>query len=756
MYAIQVLKQSMAWSDSDLKMAKNSSAYKDYYAIASGAAPPKTKVSVRKTKSSSDTTITPPTTAGTRLSTSAKGKQPAKSSKAKDEGTGIIPWVPDVPTDESDEEISWKSSDEDDDDEIDERSDDQEDDDDQDTDNDSDDFVHPKLSIHEEEAKDEEIFDLIVQKPKNSDDEGNDDASLGMNVGSEEGHDAEDDDEELYRDININLEGRDVQMTNVHTTQEFEDTHVTLTLVNLDGQQQSLSVSSQFVTSMLNLSPDACIDSLFESTPWMDVQALTTVVPLILTALTLPPPTIPTISPPTTAASTFLQDLLNFGSLFGFDHHLKTLKANFAEFVQINQFARAVSSIPIIVERYMDEQMNEAILNLYKALVDAYECDKIILDTYGDTVTLKRHRDDADKDEEPSVGSDRWSKRRREGKEPESTSAPKEQATKTTGKSTQGSKSYQKMQQKKLLTSDRAWNKNLPATHRSIQPWISDLATQDESRSSFNELMDTPVDFAAFLMNQLKVHTLTPKLLAGLTYKLMKGSCKSLLELEFFLEKVYKATIDQFDWNNPIGQQYLHNLLKPLPLMLNSQGRRVIPFDHFINNNLEYLRGGASIRKYTTFVTKTKAADYRHINSIDLQSTGSLLEMSTQNVESSLSSNFRLSNSIVTSIWIGSRCLEMMTSYTSSKKATSRGFTFNTLKIDDKSHGRRTLCFQRLFKNVHKKHCHPTTYGRSLASDGTLNDVRTALDDRLKGIRMKYLPQAIWRRSDKERAATML
>nr|GEZ78872.1 hypothetical protein [Tanacetum cinerariifolium] len=41
-------------------------------------------------------------------------------------------------------------------------------------------------------------------------------------------------------------------------------------------------------------------------------------------------------------------------------------------------------------------------------------------------------------------------------------------------------------------------------------------------------------------------------------------------------------------------------------------------------------------------------------------------------------------------------------------------------------------------------------------SDGTLNDVRTALDDRLKGIRMKYLPQAIWRKSDKERATTII
>nr|GFB15026.1 hypothetical protein [Tanacetum cinerariifolium] len=60
------------------------------------------------------------------------------------------------------------------------------------------------------------------------------------------------------------------------------------------------------------------------------------------------------------------------------------------------------------------------------ALVEAYESDKIILDTYRETVTLKRYRDDdadADKDEEPSAGPDQGSKRRREGKEPESASA---------------------------------------------------------------------------------------------------------------------------------------------------------------------------------------------------------------------------------------------------------------------------------------------------------------------------------------------
>ncbi|GKD14825.1 hypothetical protein Tco_1199232 [Tanacetum coccineum] len=77
------------------------------------------------------------------------------------------------------------------------------------------------------------------------------------------------------------------------------------------------------------------------------------------------------------------------------------------------------------------------------------------------------------------------------------------------------------------------------------------LPIKEDPRESFNELMDTPLDFSAFVMNRLKVDTLTLELLAGLTFKLMKGSCKSLVELEYFFEEVYKATIDQLDWNNP-------------------------------------------------------------------------------------------------------------------------------------------------------------------------------------------------------------
>nr|GFB82398.1 hypothetical protein [Tanacetum cinerariifolium] len=160
-------------------------------------------------------------------------------------------------------------------------------------------------------------------------------------------------------------------------------------------------------------------------------------------------------------------------------------------------------------------------------------------------------------------------------------------------------------------------NKALPAAQGDAQSWISDLARQADARSSFNELLNTPIDFSNFIMHRLNLDTLTPDLLAGPTYELMRGSCTSLTELEYHLEEVYKATTDQLDWVNPEGQQYPHNLLQPLQLILDNRGRWVISFEHFINNDLEYLRGGASSHKYTMSVTKTKVADYGHIKWIE-------------------------------------------------------------------------------------------------------------------------------------------
>nr|GFA17395.1 hypothetical protein [Tanacetum cinerariifolium] len=346
------------------------------------------------------------------------------------------------------------------------------------------------------------------------------------------------------------------------------------------------------------------------------------------------------------------------------------------------------------------------------------------------TESLPRRREDDDQ-EGPSAGSDRESKRRREGGEHASASTPSETATGVHADLPQGLNLDSCLPPRRPPTPNRDWNKTFPAAQGNDQSWISELARKTDSRSLFNELLDTPIDFSNFIMNRLCVDTLTPELLAGPTYELMRGSCNSLTELEYHLEEVYKVTTDQLDWVNrevnresaldvyskrriiavtelkivkwhsykhldwisprrpptpdrdwnktlptvqgsaqswiselakqadarssfnelldtPLDfsnfimnrldvdtltlellagptyelmrgscQQYPHNLLQPLPLIPDNRGRRVIPFVHFINNNLEYLRGGASSRKYTTSVTKTKAADYGHIKWIE-------------------------------------------------------------------------------------------------------------------------------------------
>nr|GFA72630.1 hypothetical protein [Tanacetum cinerariifolium] len=108
----------------------------------------------------------------------------------------------------------------------------------------------------------------------------------------------------------------------------------------------------------------------------------------------------------------------------------------------------------------------------------------------------------------------------------------------------------------------------------------------------------------------------------------MRGSCNSLAELEYHLEEVYKATTDQLDWVNPEGQQYPHNLLQPLPLIPDNRGRHVIPFDHFINNDLEYLRGvnrefalNVYSKRRIIAVTELKIVewhDYKHLDWISV------------------------------------------------------------------------------------------------------------------------------------------
>ncbi|GJX37973.1 hypothetical protein Tco_0251276 [Tanacetum coccineum] len=212
---------------------KESEAYKTYHDLATGKVQPKPKYVRRSSRTKTDEAPKPSSSkrvkATAKVAKSRKKKQPALGlealsdialDKLAHEGTGVTPGVPDVPTYESDDEkISWKSSDEEDDDDganvgKDEDDDDHDDDDEQtESNNDGDEFVHLKFSTHNEEEREEEIFDPRVQTPshvESTDDEDDDEEVQGVNIKGEamdeEANNEEDKGNELYRDLNVNLE----------------------------------------------------------------------------------------------------------------------------------------------------------------------------------------------------------------------------------------------------------------------------------------------------------------------------------------------------------------------------------------------------------------------------------------------------------------------------------------------------------------------------------------------------------------------
>nr|GEV49888.1 hypothetical protein [Tanacetum cinerariifolium] len=675
---------------------KNSDAYKEYYVVATGAAPPKPKACVWKTRSSFDTIITPPTAAaGPRLTTSAKGKQAAKASKAKslsalsevamteaqllklatkrslqqtyifqasgsgaDEGTG-------------DDEGKDGDGDEEDDGEEGDGDDDDDDDLEVKRDDDKDDEKEGRVDEQEsdeeesdEETRDEESFDPILKTPKNNDDEGNGEEDLGLNVGGEEGHVEEEEEDKLYR-----------------------------------------------VSTLIK-----------KGTP-------TSVAPLPMTAPTMTPSTIATITTtsqapilPTTAPSTIIQDLPNFGSLFGFDNRLRTLEAKYSEFMQMNQFAGAVSAIPWIIQRYMNQRMNKAVKvavqiqsdrlrdeaqkendeflktvdeNMQKIIkewtsyvvaadLSEMELKKILIEKMEgnkETITLKRRRDDdANKDEEHppldqtggprdaekerSLSQQALQRRKQPGALASQNKGPNldwcRQASAEDQSIVQSSQHPEWFsQQQKPPTLDRDWNKTLPAINESIQPRI--IAVTKLKIVEWHNYKH---------LDWITVQRDNDKL-----YKFKEGDFKRLRiqDIEDMLLFLVQGKLT----NLTVKERFAFNV------SLRMYTRSIV-----IQRLVEDLQLG--VESYQKKLNLTKTDSYRS----DLKRK------------------------------------EAYSSY-----SNPIGFIYQ-----NKDKKNRLMRIDELHK----------------FSDGTLTGVRTALDDHLKGIRIKYLPQSIWRKSDKDRAAAMI
>nr|GEX39462.1 hypothetical protein [Tanacetum cinerariifolium] len=636
-----------------------------------------------------------------------------------DEGTGTTLGVLDVPIydSESDKE-SWGDSNEEDDDE--------------------DDFEVDDRNEHEEEDVDER-----VQTPLDcelTDDE---------KIHDEENIDKEEEDEvtkELYDDVNVNLGNKDTEMINAD-----------------QGPTQSSSVSSEFTSKLLNIDNPSPADN--EIASLIDTTAHhATTIPKITSSFTttIPPPppffnplsqqATPTPTPTASETTSSLFAILYFTFVIKFNERVFNLEKDLSEIKQVDQYAQALYSIhaissyeatatlskfeltKILIDK-MEKNKSFDVANykieLYDALVKSYNTDKDIFESYGEVFSLKRSRDERDKDRDPSAVLDRGTHRRKSSKDAESS---------------RDSKSKEKSLQVPLNTPPNL-NISLPISLPMQRSQVMLLKTQ-----ASNKIKSLSLET---MMNKPMIRRL-PK----------------LIELEYHLEECSKATTERLDWHNPENKPYPFNLRTPLLLIQDHRGRQIIPKNYFINKDLEYLKGGDLSRKYLTSVTKTKAATYELKWIEDLvpklwspvqlkYDQHAYLDIShwgpKRQIFYGYASNLTSSKDLysIRRIIAVTR-LKIMKKYDYSpleeikvccddqKLYTFEEGDFKRLRLQDIE--------DMLLLHVQQKLTNLTIDER----DGTLNDVRSALHDIAAGIRMEYLPIRKWSNLDKKRAWVMV
>ncbi|GJT01872.1 hypothetical protein Tco_0823041 [Tanacetum coccineum] len=597
-----------------------------------------------------------------------------------DEGTGTKPEVLDVPKyDSENEKESWDDSgeeeDDDDEDNYEDKSDDDGNDDNGDNDDNDDDSndertdsnkdVNPNLNQSneehkEEEEEEEEYVDEIVHTPKNyelTDDEDN------VDNAKEENEEEKDDAEELYRDVNMNLKKEDVEMTdadqggvdqqykllNFENTSPADNEIASLMDTTVRHEEQSSQTSFLFtipVTVIPEITFNKKVTNLENDLSEMKqvdqyAQAISSIPAIIdryignkqgkaiQQAIK---------SHNVECKEEALADKREYIDLIDTSQNVtKSLEAAVlakSSSQPKSAYEAAASLSKCELMKILMDKMKEHKLylrayykrELYDALVKSYNIDKDLFETYGEVFTLKRSRDDKDKDQDPSAGSDRGTKRRKSSKDAESSRDPKSKESKSTSSSKGTSRSQHKSSGKSAhakkpshtvddsgvqQSQEFDTGNNDEQSNDKVAPKSDcNIARAKKPPTSFDELIDIPIDFSTFVMNQINITNLTQELLVGLASNLLKGTCKSRTELEYHFEECFKATSKRLDCHNPEGKQYSFDLCNPLSLIPDRRGRQVIPQDYFINNNLEYLKGGSLSRQYSTSVTKIKAANY--------------------------------------------------------------------------------------------------------------------------------------------------
>ncbi|GJR95916.1 hypothetical protein Tco_0268090 [Tanacetum coccineum] len=183
--------------------------------------------------------------------------------------------------------------------------------------------------------------------------------------------------------------------------------------------------------------------------------------------------------------------------------------------------------------------------------------------------------------------------------------------------------SLTKFELKKILLNKLQKNQGLKKrkTSKDVEPSKglklkeSRKGTKSQSKSSSKSVQAKESVFEAVDTDMPRNQGSDLEHLVGPAFNLLKGTCRSRMELKYHFEECYKVVTNRLDWNNPEGREYPFDLSKPLPL-IKDRGRQVVLVDYLFNNDLEYMKGRSSSSKYMTSTTKTKAAKYDDIQGI--------------------------------------------------------------------------------------------------------------------------------------------
>ncbi|GJS45565.1 hypothetical protein Tco_0595686 [Tanacetum coccineum] len=231
------------------------------------------------------------------------------------------------------------------------------------------------------------------------------------------GEQEDEEDEELYGDLNLNLERRDAKMTNAQVNQEKEEVHVTFTTELPIVQQQSSSVSSDLVSKFMNPTPDTGIVDNYLASKMKDEVNVKAQFKAQVSKI-LP------------KVEKFVTESLGDEVL---DRSSNQPQTSYAVMTSLSEFELKKILIDKIDEnKSMNRSdVSQTLRRSYNTLIELYNSDKDLFASYGVVVTLKRGRGDQDKDEEPSAGSNRGTKPRRSGKEESSKEATQKESKST-------------------------------------------------------------------------------------------------------------------------------------------------------------------------------------------------------------------------------------------------------------------------------------------------------------------------------------